>query len=47
MFTAEVPGPMIVLRPALPNVPAGGTENADVLKYSSVVGSLIAMGAPL
>ena len=27
-----------MLRPPLPNVPAGGTENAAVLKNSSIVG---------
>ena len=37
----DVPGPMIVLRPALPNVPGAGIENAAVLKNSAVVGSLM------
>ena len=34
-FITDVPGPMIMLRPALPNVPAAGIENAAVLKNSS------------
>ena len=35
-----VPGPIIVLRPASPNVPGSGAVNADVLKNTVVVGLL-------
>ena len=44
---SDVPGPMMRFRAESPNVPAAGTENADVLKNISVVGSPIAIGAPL
>ena len=40
----DVPGPMIVLRPAVPKVPGAGIENAAVLKKSSAVGSLTVIG---
>ena len=43
-FSTDVPGPMIVLRPALPNVPGAGSENAAVLKNFSDVGSLSWIG---
>jgi hypothetical protein len=32
-------GPVIMLRVESPNMPAAGTENADVLKNSAIVGS--------
>ncbi len=38
MFKFTCPGPPMVLRPALPNVPRGGTANAAVLKNSKMVG---------
>ena len=46
-FITDVPGPMIVFRPALPKVPGAGIENAAVLKNSVDVGSLTAIGWPL
>ena len=46
-LTLEVPGPGIVLRLASPNVPAGGTENADVLKNLDALGSSSVIGSPL
>src|SRR5579872_3438594 len=46
-FRTSVPGPMMVFRPALPYVPAAGTENAAVLKNAIVVGSLTVIGWPL
>lgn len=46
-LTLEVPGPGIVLRPAFPNMPPSGTENADVLKNLDAVGSSSVTGSPL
>ena len=46
-FSTVVPGPMIELRPAVPNVPAAGSEKAAVLKKAAAVGSLMVIGCPL
>src|SRR4051812_24877481 len=43
-FMADVPGPMIVFRPALPKVPGAGIENAAALKNNVDVGSANSIG---
>src|SRR5512139_1263230 len=47
MSTDDVPGPRMLLRPASPNSPAGGTLKAAALKNSAMVGSASAIGAQL
>src|SRR4029079_14444963 len=47
MFTRKVPGPMIVLRPASPNVPSAGTTKAAVLNQRAMPGSGTVIGCPV